>query len=1240
MIMIRKIILTSLTFLVFSIVSYAQPQGGSVKGKVFDETSEGFPFVNVALYQNGNIRGGATTDFDGAFKISNISAGTYDLEIKFIGYQTYRLEGLIVKGGKLLPLSPINLKEATELLKEVEIVSYKVPLIDKDGGASGGTVTREDLARMPGRSAASIASTVGGVQSDANGNITSVRGSRDDATFYYIDGIKVRGSTNLPKSAIEEVSVMTGGVPANFGDATGGIISITTRGASRVYFGGVEFVSSGFKSGDDVYGLDNYGFNLLEATFSGPLLMKKDSTGKKTDPILGFFLSGNFNNVLDPRPLAIDQYQVKSSVRDSLINDPLRPTGLGFGAYYNTDFLKGDAFEKVNYRQNVARTRASLAGKIDVNAGPNMNISFGASGAYSDRNSMPSNSRLWQNSLLNSNNLANYRDFDWRAYGKFTQRFQNVAEEGSSGVKNAYYTIMVDYSKNYGWVEDQTHGRNYFDYGYIGDFKIDKSKSYEFSDYNGDGIVDYVQNGVNDDSISFTPSVLNNDMAAITTEYFDLYDNVANNYENTTQLLDGGALLNGMRPTDVYGLWRNIGYNYNGSSQSDNSQFRITAVGSADIGDHALSVGFEFEQRTDRYFGVSPVGLWTLMRQLANSHTDYGRGIDENSPIYSNFGIFQQVDFQTLNTAPGDFSGDDAQSFFDYNLRNSLGMNPDGTEFINVDGLDPSQFSLDMFSADELLNSGNSYVSYYGYDHTGKKTTDRPSFDDFFTKKDEFDNYTRPVGAFEPIYIAGYIMDKFAFDDLIFNVGVRVDRFDANQQILIDDFSLYPTRSAGEVSTINGQSVSHPTNIPTSATVYVNDIEDPTTILGYREGNQWYSSAGVAVNDIESVVPSGYVVPQPYLAEGVSADEDVSSESFEDYKPQINIMPRVAFSFPISDEALFFAHYDVLTKRPTTGNRLNPVDYFYLQTGNIGTVNNPSLLPEKTIDYELGFQQVLNTRSSLKISGFYREQRNQVALVNKIGAYPQTYTTWGNIDFGTIKGITVSYDLRRSGNISLRTSYTMQFADGTGSNPYAAQNLIASDQPNLRTIYPYSYDQRHQIITALDYRYGSGSSYDGPRIGGKGILENTGANLVANFASGMPYSRQQRITGAALISAPTPILQGEPYGSRKPWNFRADLQIDRNITINFGSGDAKKKSANLNVYLLMTNVLNTLNITNVYRATGNAGDDGYLNAARFQTSIQTQNDEAAFRNYYAMKADNPYNYGIPRQIRLGVKLDF
>ena len=125
-----------------------------------------------------------------------------------------------------------------------------------------------------------------------------------------------------------------------------------------------------------------------------------------------------------------------------------------------------------------------------------------------------------------------------------------------------------------------------------------------------------------------------------------------------------------------------------------------------------------------------------------------------------------------------------------------------------------------------------------------------------------------------------------------------------------------------------------------------------------------------------------------------------------------------------------------------------------------------------------------------------------------------------------------------------------------------------------------------------------------------------------------------------FINPQNPILMGEPFGSRKPWNFRADLQIDRNITLSFGSGESKKKKANLNIYLLMTNVFNTLNVLDVYRATGNAGDDGYLNAADYQNSITQQNSEATFRYLYALKANDPYNFGIPRQIRFGAKLDF
>lgn len=1239
--MLRKFTLSLFAVIAFAVSAFSQ--GASIKGQVVDEAGEPVPFAQVKILQNGNVKTGATTDFDGKFKISNLEAGKYDIEVSFVGYSPVKLEGIIVKGGQLLPLPDAIVLHEGAILDEVEVVTYKVPLIDKDGGASGGTITREDIARMPGRSATSIATTVGGVQSDANGNITSIRGARSDASYYYIDGIKVRGSTNLPKSAIEEVAVMTGGVPANYGDATGGIISITTRGASRVYFGSLEGVSSGFKFGEKTYGLDHWGYTLVEGMVAGPLLMKKDSTGERTEPLIGFFVSGNYNYQADARPWAIDQYRLKPSVRDALLDPnqlgPLRPTGTGVGAYYNTNYLTANDFEKVKFRQNNTSTNASLAGKLDFNLGTDKNLTFGANGNYNSSmnpSTSPGAGDDYANSLLNYNNFAGATTYNWRVYGKFTQRFQAALEEGETkkgGISNAYYTIMVDYSQTHQTIEDKRHKDKIFNYGYVGKFDIEKQPSYQVEDLNGDGVMDaLVQNGFNDVMVTFTPSTVNTELAAITSQYFTLYDDPIGHYENLTQIQNSRALINGYQPQDVYNLYRNMGYMYNGYSNLNQTQFRITGQGSADIGDHSLTVGFEYEQRSDSYFNVSPVGLWIQMRQLANNHI---RELDPNSGVVDYAGTFPRISYSRLNASPGTYQGGDAQAFFDYNLRKALGYNTDGVDFINVDALDPNMFSLSMFSADELLNSGNSFISYYGYNYDGTKQKTKPTFDDFFNAKDQYGNYTRPVAPYQPIYIAGYVMDKFAFDDLIFNVGLRVDRFDANQKVLKDPYLLYNAQTVGEVTEIGGKAVTHPGNLPSDAVVYVNDLYDPTAINGYRVGSQWYDATGAQISDPSAIQTSTGIAP--LLTKGTDPDGQISSDAFKDYTPQINVMPRVAFSFPISDEALFFAHYDVLTKRPTTGNRLNPLDYYYIRNRNV-VLNNPALKPEKTIDYELGFQQVLSKRSSLKLSSFYREQRNQVAVINVASAYPRSYRTWGNIDFGTIKGITLAYDLRRSGNVSLRAAYTLQFAEGTGSNPSSAINLINAGQPNLRTIFPYSYDQRHQVNTTLDYRYGEGKDYNGPVWGGKQIFKNTGVNVVTIFSSGTPYSAQTGFNAAASLTASGGTLKGTVNGSRKPWQFRSNMQIDRNFTLKLGAD--KQKTANLNVYVLINNLFNTLNVLNVYRATGNADDDGYLSSAGAQSGINSQIDPASYRYYYALAVNNPFNYGVPRSIRLGCKFDF
>ena len=1252
-----KLILVSLLFL--SSYSFSQSGLGTVKGLVKDEVSgEPLPISKVLLMQNGTIKGAANTDFDGKFQINGVLPGVYDVEVRNQdGYQPGVTTGVNISPDKITFLDNLVLSKPKSVLDiaEIKVTAYKIPLIDKDGGASGATIGREDIARLPVRSAAGVASSVGGVNTNEGSGAISVRGSRQDGTYFYIDGIKVRGSANLPKSALEEVSVITGGVPANYGDVTGGIISVTTRGPSSIYFGSMEVVSSGiYINGADpdgydgkVLGLDKFGYNLVEGMLSGPLWMQRDSTGKKTKPRLGFLVSANYTDQLDGRPLAGGGYRIKKEVRDELLNNPLRPTSSGFGTFHNALFLRQNDFEKVPWRMNARNTTISAQGKIDVNTGPTVNVQFGGSLNYSKGNSYS-----YGGSLLNFQNFGFSESLDYRVYGKLSQRFNNEREGSSSKIRSAMYNIMVDYSKSKSDVYDPKHMYNIFNYGHVGKFTTTRRPSYAFNP----NTQTYVHDGFKDVEVAFEASETNAALASITTQYYDIYNGLPlGHYENLFQIQQGNALRNGDSPQSVYGIWSNIGSPYNYFGKSENDQFRVTGAGSLNIGDHNISLGFEFEQRIDRGWGSGtttgggtngPIGIWSIARQLANFHI---RELDLNSGVVSDSGSFKAITYDRLNSGNAfqDGSGlyggqefDDNQSFFDYNLRAKLLLNPAGDDYVDIDQYDPNLYSFDMFSPDELLNGGNSFVSYYGYDHTGKKVSGATDINSYFEDYDDNGNFKRFVGSFQPVYIAGYIMDKFAFKDIVFNVGVRVDVFDANQPVLKDPYLFFNARTVKEAKALKLDDPSLyswvviPESMGDDYIVYVNDVNNPNSINGFRSEANWFNASGTTIEDPKVIKGAAGIAP--WLLNPQQETPDRSA--FEDYKAQVNIMPRIAFSFPISEEASFFAHYDVLTKRPTSGFRFDPFDYQFIQSRS-AIIDNANLKPETTVDYELGFQQVLSRTSSIKISAFYREQRNNVQLINVFEAYPATYKTYGNRDFGTVKGMTISYDLRQTGNIRMTANYTLQFADGTGSDATSMGALINAGIPNLRNIFPYSFDQRHAFAVTFDYRYGEGGDYNGPKIGDFNIFENTGLNIFTNIYSGSPYSAQTFITDEGIGNLNAGI-SGTLNGSRLPWSYRMDLQLDRTINIEMGGKNDKKKVTFLNIYIRATNLLNQFNQLSVYRATGNWDDDGYLAAAASQTSIQNQTDEQSFRDYYTMKVQNAFNISSPRTIRLGIKFDF
>jgi len=1204
----------------FTFSATAQDRPGELRGSVKDyQTGETIPNANVVVKKDGQIVTGSVADFDGDFIIKPLSPGRYSVEVSFLGYATSIQTGVIVSPNKFTTVN-FSLKEESVVIGEVEVIEYVVPLIDPD--KQGKTTTQDEIQNLPQRDVSSIASTSAGVYQKDDGEGINVRGSRGDATDVYIDGIKVRGSTQLPQSSIDQLTVITGGVPAQYGDATGGIISITTRGPSNVYFGGIEFNSSEL--------FDDYGQNLLGLNLSGPLV--RDDEGRA---ILGFFAAGEAQFQRDPRPSAVGAWKVKDDIIEDLKADPLRPATIGNGTLRNAEFLTLDDLENVNARQNVARQDYRLSAKFDWLINDNTNFTFGGTYTYSKYNLYS-----YTRSLLNFDNNSEVLQNTWRVFGRFQQSFADNSE--ASTLKNAFYSLQVDYSKFYQVQQDEDHQDRLFNYGYVGRFESLKAPSYSYGTDTASGYTGYLMTGILDTLVNFTPSDINPASTAYTQDFLGIAgDQVDGNYENIFQILQGGGLLNGTFPSNIYSLWFNTGSQFNGYNITDNSQFRVVGSGSADIKNHSIILGFEYEQRVDRVYSVAPVGLWGLAYQLANRHNTQ-LDLNNPNPVFVD-GVFQD----TVNY--GRLYDGESQTWFSKNMYRKLNMNEQSVMFLDVHSYSPDFYSIDMFSADELLNDGNSFVSYYGYDHHGNKLSSNPTLDDFFNAKDENGNMKREIPAFQPIYIAGYIQDKFAFNDLVFNIGVRVDRFDANQSVLKDQFSMFPTVSALEAKTADSDfflSSDIPDVIGDDYVVYVNDLENPTSIVGYRDGLLWYDAQGNLLTDpavLAQSTSNGRIAPYLRDPNNVNTRTDLTSESFVDYTPQLNIMPRIAFNFPISDEALFFAHYDILTSRPSTAVRLDPTDYLYIQSVQGSVLNNPNLQPEKTIDYEVGFKQTLSKTSAITLSAYYRELRDMIQVQNVLYAFPVTYLTFGNLDFGTVKGFSVSYDLRRTNNVSLNLNYTLQFADGSGSSATSGLNLISSGQPNLRTILPLSFDQRHTLVAVLDYRYGAGKAYNGPVWFGKRVFERAGANFSFRAGSGVPYTRQSNVLQAAAIGInQRPILKGQINGSRLPWTFRIDMRLNKTFDVKWG-GEAegeKQKMASFNVYLDVQNLLNTLNVVGVYRYTGNPDDDGWLSSAEAQEIIANQTNSQSYRDLYSVKVNNPTNYTLPRRMRLGVQINF
>lgn len=224
--------LFSLILLCLLGASMAAQTAAEIHGKVLDKDGLPIPGAYIECTNSASVRQDVSAD-DGRFRLKPLDAGTYNVVVKSMGMVSCQIRDVVVNAGMITRLKDVVLQDSTYETGVVTVLDFVDPLINVDGS----TVTlirAKELKNMPSAKGGNIRTIVQSLVSDVvvgnRGEDLYFRGSRTGSTLYFIDGVKVRENVpNIPQSGISSIQVYTGGVPAKYGDCTGGVVIIETK---------------------------------------------------------------------------------------------------------------------------------------------------------------------------------------------------------------------------------------------------------------------------------------------------------------------------------------------------------------------------------------------------------------------------------------------------------------------------------------------------------------------------------------------------------------------------------------------------------------------------------------------------------------------------------------------------------------------------------------------------------------------------------------------------------------------------------------------------------------------------------------------------------------------------------------------------------------------------------------------------------------------------------------------------
>ncbi|MFY0254130.1 TonB-dependent receptor domain-containing protein [Chitinophaga sp. 30R24] len=250
--MIRTIPVFFLCFCGIS-TAFSQQADFTIKGKILDaQTREQLPGATIRVTEGKQA---GTARLDGTFTVDKLSAGTYHLQVSYIGYRT--LDTVInVQGSMVLNLL---LRDNTQELKAVNVSakqdqesSQSAKKAEMLAGNVMNIISAKTIQLSPDITIANVLQRVSGVSlersSSGEGRYAIIRGMDQRYNYTLINGIKIPSPDNknryvpldlFPAELVERVEVNKTLTPNMEGDAIGGTVNMVMKNApDHLYLNG------------------------------------------------------------------------------------------------------------------------------------------------------------------------------------------------------------------------------------------------------------------------------------------------------------------------------------------------------------------------------------------------------------------------------------------------------------------------------------------------------------------------------------------------------------------------------------------------------------------------------------------------------------------------------------------------------------------------------------------------------------------------------------------------------------------------------------------------------------------------------------------------------------------------------------------------------------------------------------------------------------------------------------------